>query len=248
METIIEEDEKEVKMYERESIQMKQNIKLNLEEGNNNRESKDNNNNSNDNDSFKESKTFQIVNRYTQLNDSLLNAVEEYQEENEKEIKDNNEENKNKENNNDNINNNNDNINNNNEINVNENNNNINEDDDGNENENEDDNKVIITQKTKKEKLKEYKIIVLGDFGVGKSSLIYRYMNNTFNKEEPHNPEKNIKIIHTDENTKLKLIIWDTAGLEKTGKIIKKYYIDIYGALMVFDLTNKESFDHLKDW
>ena len=238
METIIEEDEKELKMYERESIQMKQNLKLKLEEDNN-RESKDNNNKTNDNDSFKESKTFQVVNRYTQLDDSLLNAVEEYQEENEKELKDNNEENNNKENNDNN---------NNNEININENNNNnINED----ENEDEDDNKVIITKKTKKEKLKEYKIIVLGDFGVGKSDLIYRYLNNKFNKdkgEESLNSENNIKIIYTDENTKLKLDIWDTAGEEKTGKLVKKYYRDAYGVLVVFDLTNKESFDHLKNW
>ena len=236
-------------MYERESMQIKKNLKLNSEEDNNNIESKDNNNNNpNDNNSFKESKTFQIVNRFTQLDDSLFNAIEGYQEENEKDLKENNEENNNKENNNDNNNNNEININDNNSNNINE---NENEDEDKDKNKDKDDNNISITQKTKTEQLKEYKIIVIGDFGVGKSHLIYRYMNNKFNKdnqEESLIPENNIKIIHTDENTKLKLNIWDTAGQEKTGKIIKKYYIDAYGALVVFDLTNKESFDHIKIW
>ena len=253
METITEEDDKEVKMYERESIMMRQNLKLNLDEDKNIRESKESNNDYNPNESFKESKTFQVMNRFTQLNDSLFNAVEEYQEENEKESNNNNEEDNNN-NNNDNINNNND-KNDNNEININADENNINENnddkDDENNDEKNDENQIIITKKPKRENLKEYKIIVLGDFGVGKSSLIYRYLNNKFKKdipEESPNPENNMKIIQIDENTKVKLNIWDTAGQEKCGKIIRKYYIDIYGALVVFDLTNKESFEHLNNW
>ena len=88
----------------------------------------------------------------------------------------------------------------------------------------------MIRKKTKKIKIKEYKIILLGDFGVGKSSL------------------NNIKMIQMDENLKIKLNIWDTAGQERNGNIFKQYYIDTFGALIVFDLTNKNSFNNLKKW
>lgn len=154
METIVEEDEKDVKMYERESIQSKQNIK------------KDNNDNDNDdikrkisvgsshsNNSFRS----QESNRFTKLNDTVLNAVETFQVEEQKDLI----ENMNIE----------DNIygqNNKEENNINEINN-----DEGNE--------IKITQ-TLKDKLEEYKIIILGDFGVGKSSLIFRFLNNRFKK------------------------------------------------------------------
>ena len=65
--------------------------------------------------------------------------------------------------------------------------------------------------------MQEYKIIVLGDFGVGKSSLIYRYLKNSFKKDilDTINPENNIKILQLDDNKKVKLNIWDTAGQEK---------------------------------
>ena len=226
-------------MYERESIQMKQNLKL--DEVIYNEKERISNDNKNESEGFKESKTYQEPMRFTKLNDSLLNAIEEYQEENEKELNNNEEENSN-------INREEDNINNNDEI---HNTNNINEDE-NNENENKnDDNNILIQQKTKKINIKEYKIILLGDFGVGKSSLIYRYLNNKFKsniEEETKNLENNTKMIQMDENLKIKLDIWDTAGQERNGNIFKQYYIDIFGALIAFDLTNKNSFNNLNKW
>jgi putative ribosome biogenesis GTPase RsgA len=220
METIVEEDEKDVKMYERESIQSKQNIK------------KDNNDNDNDdikrkisvgsshsNNSFRS----QESNRFTKLNETVLNAVETFQVEEQKDLI----ENMNIE----------DNIygqNNKEENNINEINN-----DEGNE--------IKITQ-TLKDKLEEYKIIILGDFGVGKSSLIFRFLNNRFKKETDDSPkaENNRKIIQIDSNIRIIVNIWDTSDQEKGGKLQKIYYKDIYGALLVFDLTNKDSFDSLR--
>ena len=240
METIVEEDDKELKMYERESIQMKQNLKL--DEIIDNENQRISNDNKNEQEAFKESKTYQEPMRFTKLNDSLLNIIEEYQEENEKELNNNNEEenNNNREENN---------IYNKDELhNI-----NINEDDnDHNENKNDNDNdNILIEQKTQKIEIKEYKIIILGDFGVGKSSLIYRYLKNKFKsniEEESKNLENNTKIIQMDENLKIKLNIWDIAGQERNGTIFKQYYIDIFGALIVFDLTNKISFNNAKKW
>ena len=233
METIEEEDDKEVKMYERESIQMKQNLKL--DEIIYNENQRISNDNKNEQEKYKESKTYQEQMRFTKLNDSLLNAIEEYQEEKEKELNNNNEEE-----NNNNIEENN--INNNNKL------YNINKNENENKNVN---NNILIEQKTKKLEIKEYRIIVLGDFGVGKSSLIYRYLNNKFKsniEEESKNLENNIKMIQMDENLKIKLNIWDTAGQERNGTIFKQYYIDIFGALIVFDLTDKNSFNNIQKW
>ena len=151
METIVEEDDKEVKMYERESIQMKQNLKL--DEIIYNENQRISNDEKNGQEKYKESKTYQEPMRFTKLNDSLLNAIEEYQEENEKELNNNNEDenNNNREENN---------INNNDEmhnININE--------DENNDNKNDDNNNIFMEQKTKKIEIKEYRIILLGDLG-----------------------------------------------------------------------------------
>ena len=227
METIEEEDDKEVKMYERESMQMKQNLQLdNIKNEESQRSSA---NSKNENENYKESKTYQEPMRFTKMNESLLNAIEEYQEqenENQKEINSiiqiNNNNNK--------------------EENIIQENYNINND----ENEN-----ILMKQTTILNNLKEYKIIVLGDYAVGKTSLIYRYLNNKFKqniKEKGNNLENNIKIMQVDENTKIKLNIWNISGQENNGIIFKQYYIDIYGALIVFDLTNKQSFENTNKW
>ncbi len=229
MEIIIEEDEKELKMYERESMQMKQNLNISEDESNK-RKSIDNMNNSKED--FRESKTFQEANRFTNINESFLNAIESYENKN-KESLSNEEEEKEEEN-----------------INIekkdNDENKINNEDNMNNEN-----TTPTPTPRPKREKLKEYKIIVLGDLGVGKSSLIYRYINNRYKKDIPEESiksENNRKILQIDENIRIRLNIWDTARQEKTGNIFKKYYIDIYGAILVFDLTNKETFDLLETW
>ena len=223
METIIEEDE-------RESIQNNQNIKTEEKIENNNKIETLQKTNSNDIEN-RISNNFQAFNRYTEFNESISNVVESYQDENAKDLV-NNDEIINQENNNI-------------ENKKNEENNNIN-----NTNTNNEENK-LTPKLTLREKLKEYKVIVLGDFGVGKSSLIYRYLNNKFKRDiqdDSTKSENNLKVIQIDEHLRIKLNIWDTAGMEKNGKIVKRYYVDSYGALVVFDLTNKQSFDNIKSW
>ena len=219
METIIEEEE-------RESIQNNENIKA--EENIENKKKVDNLPNTINNEIESRTSNFQAINRFTQFNESLSNVVETYQKENENDLianeEDNNIENINLENN------------------TNGENNNINA------NTIKENNNIM---RIPTRALTEYKIIMLGDFGVGKSSLIYRYLNNKFEKDIQENSpksENNIKVIQIDENLRIKLNIWDTAGMEKEGKIFKKYYVDSYGVLFVFDLTNRKSFDNLKIW
>ena len=228
METIKEEDDNELKMYERESIQLKQNLQLEQLKDDDEQNKRESSDNKNESDLLRESKTYQESFRFTKLNESLLNAVATYQEQNE-EL--NNIENNSNEQNNEN------------KIETTE--NNI-----TNEIKTEENN-ITITSKVEKEGIKEYKIVLLGDFDVGKTSILYRYMHNKFKKDiqmESQNPEHFQKVIQIDENLKIKLDIWDTAGMEKSGKIFKQYYKDIYGALIIFDLTKKESFNNAKNW
>ena len=99
----------------------------------------------------------------------------------------------------------------------------------------------------KKKEIKKLKIILIGELGVGKSSLINRYVDNKFVKP-PEEAELKIKNIDVDDNTVAELIINDTTNEEKLGKITKNYYKDAHGAIIVFDLTNKPSFNKVKFW
>ena len=96
----------------------------------------------------------------------------------------------------------------------------------------------------------DVKIILLGDSAVGKTSIIGRYINNTFkeNYSCTIQAEKKMKIINEDENTSLRLNIWDTMGQEKYKSLTRQYYRDSDGAIIVFDLTKRETFDNVKNW
>ena len=97
--------------------------------------------------------------------------------------------------------------------------------------------KPSTASKLKKD-IKKLKIILLGEIGVGKSSLIKRYVFNKFeNIEKKDGAEINIKHLDIDDNTSAELSIYDTTNEEKLGKITKNFYKDAHGAIVVFDLT-----------
>jgi Ras-related protein Rab-2A len=93
------------------------------------------------------------------------------------------------------------------------------------------------------------KYIIVGNSSVGKSCLLLRY---TEDKYEPMHDitigvEFGTKTVYVDNNT-IKIQIWDTAGQESFKSIISSYFRGALGALLVFDLTNKESFNSIKEW
>ena len=92
-----------------------------------------------------------------------------------------------------------------------------------------------------------YKIILLGDSSVGKKSLIERYINNNFEKNfiEQININYKSKIIH---DKKIKLSFWETEKQENFDEIIKVYYRNCDCYLILFDITNQESFSHVEKW
>jgi small GTP-binding protein len=112
--------------------------------------------------------------------------------------------------------------------------------------ENEKDNKTA--GKAKKE-IKKLKIILLGEIGVGKSSLINRYVHNKYSafNQTSIGAEKSKKV-ELDKNLTIDLSISDTTEEEKLGKFTKNYFLDAHGAIIVFDLTSQESFQKLQYW
>lgn len=94
-----------------------------------------------------------------------------------------------------------------------------------------------------------FKFILVGDTGVGKTSLISRLIDGNFypNHEYTIGVEYGSKSI-TINNKIIKLQIWDTAGQEEFRAITRSYYRSSAAALVVFDLTRKETFRSVSRW
>ncbi len=96
----------------------------------------------------------------------------------------------------------------------------------------------------------KFKIIFIGESSVGKTSIITRFLQNIFfeNYECTIVAEEKKKILNLDNNNLAELQIWDTAGEERFRTITKQFYKDAYGAFVIYDITNKESFTKIEHW
>ena len=94
-----------------------------------------------------------------------------------------------------------------------------------------------------------FKMILIGDSGVGKTNILNRYINNTFSEttKSTVGVELGTKVEEYN-NTKIKVQIWDTAGQERYKSITKTYYKGAKGALIVYDITKKDSFKNIDKW
>ena len=93
------------------------------------------------------------------------------------------------------------------------------------------------------------KLILIGNSGVGKSSILNRYMNKTFEDSYKCTIGVDFLMKSIEINGKtVKLQLWDTAGQEKYKSMVASYYRGANVAFVVFDLTNHESFDSLPLW
>ena len=94
-----------------------------------------------------------------------------------------------------------------------------------------------------------FKILLIGDLGVGKSCVILRYVEGDF----PGNIMSSIgvdfktKQIELDDRL-IKMQIWDTAGHEKFRTITTSYYKSAHAIIILYDITQKASFDHIRNW
>ena len=94
-----------------------------------------------------------------------------------------------------------------------------------------------------------FKLILIGSSGVGKSSILQRYIQKLFNAEYTCTIGVDffMKTINIRDKS-IKLQLWDTAGTEKFKSITTGYYRGANAAFVVFDLTSKSSFDSVSDW
>jgi len=94
-----------------------------------------------------------------------------------------------------------------------------------------------------------FKILLLGDSGVGKSSLLLRYTKHEFNVDmrSTIGVEFALKYLKID-NFQLKVQIWDTAGMERYRSITSAYYKGAKGVIIVYDICREKSFENVDKW
>jgi len=93
------------------------------------------------------------------------------------------------------------------------------------------------------------KLLIIGESGVGKSSLLLRFTDDTFDPEQAATIGVDFKVKTLSvEGNKAKLAIWDTAGQERFRTLTPSYYRGAQGVILVYDVTTRSSFLRLDAW
>ena len=95
------------------------------------------------------------------------------------------------------------------------------------------------------------KVVIIGDTGVGKTSILFRYLYNKYDENLNSTFGAGFKtkdVPYNDDGDKLKLNLWDTAGQERFEQVTKLYFRDAEAAIVVYDLTHEDSFKKAQKW
>lgn len=95
-----------------------------------------------------------------------------------------------------------------------------------------------------------FKIVLIGEAGVGKTSIIMQFVDQTFQEEIQSSAGGTYcsKTLSYSTNKYLNIELWDTAGQERYRSLTKMFYADANAAVLVYDITRKETFDELKNY
>ena len=94
-----------------------------------------------------------------------------------------------------------------------------------------------------------FKVLLLGNSDVGKSSLLLRYVDSVWNDAFVPTIGVDFKVkTLTINEKKLKMQIWDTAGQERFRTVVSTYFRGAHGILLLYDVTNRDSFKNLESW
>ena len=95
-----------------------------------------------------------------------------------------------------------------------------------------------------------YKVLLLGDSTVGKTCFLLRYCDKTF--QDAHlstiGLDYRLKSMTLKNKKNIKLQIWDTAGQDRFRAITKNYYKGANGIILIYDVTNLQTFENVKNW
>ncbi|XP_056466216.1 ras-related protein Rab-7L1-like isoform X1 [Gadus chalcogrammus] len=94
------------------------------------------------------------------------------------------------------------------------------------------------------------KVLVVGDGNVGKSSFVHRYVNGQFNKDYKMTMgvDFSMKLLSWTDTEKVRLQLWDIAGQERFISMTRIYYKGTSGCVIMFDVTNPDSFQSCRVW
>ena len=118
-------------------------------------------------------------------------------------------------------------------------------------NENERNNSISILEKidiSQNDDVREFKIVLIGNPSVGKTSIFTKFITGQFTKnyKSTITVEFRTKYLKVDKNLFVKLNLWDTCGTEIFRAVTKQYYKGAHAIILVFDLTDQNSFNDLK--
>ena len=96
----------------------------------------------------------------------------------------------------------------------------------------------------------EYKVVIIGNSGVGKTHILSRYLYDVFDKDEKSTVSATYskKKVKTKKNKEITLQLWDTAGQEVYKGLTKLFYKNATGIIIVYDVTNRNSFEEIKNF
>ena len=94
-----------------------------------------------------------------------------------------------------------------------------------------------------------FKVLLLGNSDVGKSSIILRYVDQMWSDTfvPTIGVDFKVKTVQVN-NKKIKMQIWDTAGQERFRTVISSYFRGSHGLFLIYDITNRDSFKNLENW
>ena len=94
-----------------------------------------------------------------------------------------------------------------------------------------------------------FKVLLLGNSDVGKSSLLLRFVDSVWNDAFVPTIGVDFKVKTLEiNNKKVKMQIWDTAGEERFRTVVSTYFRGAHGILLLYDVTNRDSFKNLENW
>ena len=94
-----------------------------------------------------------------------------------------------------------------------------------------------------------FKLLLVGDSGVGKTSILLSFTQDAFQEDVKNTVGVDLKVkLHRFREKMLKLTIWDTAGQERFRTLTSSYYRGAHGIILVYDITSRGSYTNVTEW